>query len=150
MSMYNNLFGENEDSIALLGMIGCTKEMFGRFRDVFICDKGENIIVYTRTGGNNRRDYEEEIKNIRQNPNYSEDYDDNFDETYAYFKFKVPEEYVETTKKLFKNEPLTVHEKFEKECEEMNDPNSDAFKRAEKLAEQIMSAFENGNHFIEL
>lgn len=155
MSLYNSLFKENEDSVALLGMIGCTKESIPRYRDVFICDKGENIIIYTRTGGGNRGDYQEEIDKLKSNPNYLEDYDDDFDETYAYFKFKVPEKYSETTKKLFKEEPETVHEKFERECNEMNDHNSEAFKRAEKLVETIMNQIndsdDNGNiHIIKL
>ena len=55
---------------------------------------------------------------------------------------------------MFRGEPITINEKFKKECEEMSVPGSDAYKRAEKIAEQIMGAIDNkgngGIHIIEL
>lgn len=72
---------------------------------------------------------------------YIADYDDIFDNTYAYFEFEVPEHYAETCKRIApKEDRLTVGEMFKKECEEMNTPGSPAFKRAEALAKEL---FEN-------
>ena len=145
MSLYNQLFGINEDTPILLGMIGVNKDYFARFRDVFLCNDGKNIRVYTRTGGENRKGYEDNWNKIRKNALYAGDYDDGFDETYAYIEFNIPDKYKETAKKMFKEEPITVHEKFKKECEEMENTESDAYKRAEKIAEQLMKAFNKGN-----
>lgn len=51
MSLYNVLFGENEEATVLLGMIGATREDFGRYRDVYLNTEGNKIIVLTRVGG---------------------------------------------------------------------------------------------------
>lgn len=142
-NMYNQMHGENKDAVALLGMIGCTREMFCRYRDTYICDNGNNIIVYTRLGGSNRPDYKETIEIIRTNPNYLEDYDDDFDETYAYFKFKVPENYLDTTKKMYKGEPETIKQKFDRELEDMNKPGTEAYERAQRMAKFFENAINN-------
>ena len=36
MSLYNRLFGENPDATILLGMLGLTRDSFGRYRDCFL------------------------------------------------------------------------------------------------------------------
>lgn len=59
MSLYNELFGMNEDTPILLGMLGVNKEYFCRFRDVFLCNGGRNIRVYTRSGGQNRKNFKD-------------------------------------------------------------------------------------------
>ena len=154
MSLYNQLFGTNEDAPALLGMLGVNKEFFDRFRDVFLCNDGNSIKVYTRTGGENREEHQKSWEKIRNHNLYIRDYDDDFDETYAYIEFNIPEKYKKTAKKMFRGEPITINEKFKKECEEMFVPGSDAYKRAEKIAEQIMGAIDNKNdggiHIIKL
>lgn len=154
MSLYNQLFGTNEDAPVLLGMLGVNKEFFDRFRDVFLCNDGNSIKVYTRTGGENRKEHQGNWEKIRNHNLYIRDYDDDFDETYAYIEFNIPEKYKKTAKKMFRGEPITINEKFKKECEEMSVPGSDAYKRAEKIAEQIMGAIDNkgngGVHIIEL
>ena len=48
MSLYNRLFGENPDAMALLGMIGTTRNDFKRYRDVNLNKDGNIIIVTTR------------------------------------------------------------------------------------------------------
>ena len=145
MSLYNELFGINEEAPILLGMIGVNKQYFDRFRDIFLCRNGDCIIVFTRTGGNNRKDYEENWNKIRQNSLYIVDYDDGLDETYAYIEFNIPEKYKETAKKMYKNEPVLVGQKFKKEIEEMKTPGSDASKRAEKMANWIMRQIEEND-----
>ena len=98
MSLYNELFGMNEDTPILLGMLGVNKEYFCRFRDVFLCNGGRNIRVYTRSGGQNRKDFKDNWNTIRHNKLYAGDYDDGFDETYAYIEFNIPDKYKETAK----------------------------------------------------
>jgi hypothetical protein len=145
MGLYNQLFGVNKDFPCLLGMIGFTMTDFERFRDAYICDSGENIIVYTRLGGGNREDYQHVYDKVRASEYYLEDYDDGLDETYAYIKFRVPDKYKETTKMMFKEEPTSIGDKFEKEFKEMEDPNSEAYKRAEQMAKALKNIIENSN-----
>ena len=143
MSLYNKLFGMNEETPILLGMIGVNKEYFARFRDVFLCNGGRNIRVYTRSGGQNRETFKDNWKTIIHNPLYAGDYDDGSDETYAYIEFNIPDKYKETAKKMFKEEPITVWEKFHNECEEMKIPGTPAYDRAKEIADIIMEKMEN-------
>lgn len=55
MSIYNALFSENEDATALLGMIGCTRNEFMRYRDVYLNVTGDIITVVSRIGGKSYR-----------------------------------------------------------------------------------------------
>jgi hypothetical protein len=148
MSLYNVLFGENEDTPVLLGMLNVNKAYFDRFRDVYLFDNGKRIRVYTRLGGENRKNYEETWNKIKNHKNYSKDFDDDFDNTYAYIDFSIPEEYIITAEKMFKEEPLTVSEMFHNEVEEMDVPGSKASNKAEEIAKIIMNAIENGDNFI--
>ena len=102
MSLYNTLFGINKEMPVLLGMLAVNTEYFGRFRDVELIKSGSVIQVFTRTGGDNREDYKENWEKIRKHELYIGDYDDDFDNTYAYIEFKVPERYKDTAKKMFR------------------------------------------------
>ena len=146
MSLYNQLFGTNIDAFLLLAILGINKEYFERFRDAFLCNNGKNIRIYTRTGGSNRIEYQENWKKIRKNPLYIRDYDDKLDNTYAYIEFNIPDKYKETAKKMFKEEPITVWEKFNNECKEMKVPGTPAFNRAKEMAEKIMQQIENNEN----
>lgn len=151
MSLYNKLFDENKDAMALLGMIELTRNDFQRYRDIWLNKEGTIITVFTRLGGNNRKEYKQVFKNIRKNPYYVKDFDDNFDETYAYFQFKVPEKYLYTCKKIAPKEEMpSFEQRFEKQLKEMNIPGTDAYKRAEEVANIIINNIENGNSFIEI
>lgn len=144
MSLYNVLFQENEDATALLGMIGCTRNMFQRYRDVNLNKEGTVITVLTRLGGLNRKDYKQVFKNVKRNPNYIRDYDDVFDNTYCYIDFKVPEKYKQTCKVMApKEDQPTIKELFDKEIAESKIPGSDAEKRMMALAEQIFGNFDD-------
>lgn len=145
MSLYNFLFGVNNETPILLGMLSLNMEYFSRFRDVELIANGTKIQVLTRTGGGNREDYKENWEKIRANQFYITDYDDDFDSTYAYIVFKVPEQYIETTKIMFNKEPLNIKDKFENEIKEMDNPNSEASKKADEIAKQLMNAIENPN-----
>lgn len=143
MSLYYNLFGVNEDTPILLGMIGVNIKYFARFRDVFLCNGGKNIRVYTRSGGQNREVFKDNWKTIIHNPLYAGDYDDGFDDTYAYIEFNIPEKYKDTAKKMFKEEPINVGEKFKNECKEMQKIGTPAYNRANEIAKKIMDKLEN-------
>ena len=151
MSLYNKLFGENENAMALLGMIELTRNDFQRYRDVYLNKSATIITVLARIGGDNRKNFKQVFINIRKNKWYIRDFDDNFDNTYTYIQFKIPEKYQYTCKMIApKEEELTVGEKFKKEVEEADIPGTDAYKRMDAIAKQIMGEIEKGNHFIEL
>lgn len=145
MSLYNMLFQENEDATALLGMIGCTRDMFQRYRDVNLNKEGNTITVLTRLGGPNRKDYRQVFTNVKKNPNYMRDYDDVFDNTYCYIDFSVPEKYKKTCKMMAPEEDQpTVKELFDREIEESKIPGSDAEKRMDMIAASIFAQIEIG------
>lgn len=143
MALYTQLFGENKEATSILGFANLNREMFPRYRDVFLCDDGNNVIVYTRIGGPNRNNYKQQIKNIKQHKQFIKDYDDKYDNTYAYFKFKVLPEYIDTTKIMFDEEPLTVWELFERHLKRAKDPNSEEYKKDLEIAKQLMDAINN-------
>jgi hypothetical protein len=91
MSLYNMLFGVNELAGILLKIIGMNPNDIPRFRDCFISN-GE-IVIYTRTGGGNRDEYELENDRLADNENYLRNEDDSYDCTYANFYYKFPDEY---------------------------------------------------------
>jgi len=92
MSLYNALMGYNPACIVFLPMLGRKQEEYPRFRDCFLSDDAEHIDVYTRVGGNNRGcGYGEE--ELYKDENYVETFDDDYDNTYATYRFKVPEKW---------------------------------------------------------
>lgn len=145
MSFYNKLFNENEDFAPLLGMLGVNKEFFDRYRDVELIENGEKIRVFTRLGGGNREGHEETWDKIQKHELYVRDYDDDFDETYAYIEFKVPDEFKDTAKKMFKGEPISFKDKMKKEIEDMDKPGTGAYNRAQEIANILINAMEDGN-----
>lgn len=151
MSLYNRLFGENKEAPVLLGFIGLNKGIFMRYRDVYLNKDGTIITVITRTGGSNRKDYRQSFTDIRKNINYIRDYDDEFDSTYCYFEFKVPEKYKQTAMQISpKENRISVGDMFKKEIEEAKIPGSPAAKRQEEIADLIIGAMIKGDHMIDL
>ncbi len=100
----------------------------GRFRDIYLNADGTEIIMYTRDGGNNREhDYDFEDNEgekcscsgcnityrLPKHPNFIGSCDDEFDHTYAYVKFSIPDEYKELCKLMATGkDPDTIGEKF--------------------------------------
>ena len=151
MSLYNQLFGENKDSGALLAMIGLSRMDFQRYRDAWLNKDGNIITVFTRLGGNNRKSYQDVISSLRENKWFKIDFDDDFDDTYAYFQFNVPNEYKEVCKEMSpKEERPSFRDMFQRELKEMNTPGTKAYETAERIAKQIMGNIEKGNNFINL
>lgn len=103
MSLYNMLFGTNPFSSLLLKILGADPNKIPRFRDCYLNEEGE-IVIHTRTGGGNRDAYEKGGSDqaeynkdgpfnddLRAIEGYIDDADDDFDSTYADFRYKVPE-----------------------------------------------------------
>lgn len=92
MSLYNVLYGFNPACFYLLPMLGRKQDDYPRFRDCFLSDDGQRIVIYTRVGGPNRGcEYGEE--KLYKDPNYVKSYDDDFDNTYGYYEFNVPQKW---------------------------------------------------------
>ena len=96
MSLYNIMNGVNPATFFVLPMLGKHPDEYPRFRDCFLSDDerpelADHIHIYTRTGGENRDDYESENQAMREMPGFVTDYDDSFDCTFASWVFRVPE-----------------------------------------------------------
>ena len=110
MSLYNALFGENPLSELLLTALGISRDDVPRYRDCYL--DGDEIVIHTRTGGGNRNSYETEERcrrnypeffengqsrsgpwnsDLRKIPGFKWDEDDDFDSTYADFRYEIPE-----------------------------------------------------------
>lgn len=105
-----------------------------RFRDAYL--EGSNVVIYTRTGGGNDECYCETEgdsheegcyykanRDLESKMNFiSFEYDD-FDSTYAYFRFQILPEYVDYLEEIQKltgdNPPESVSKKFQDFIEKM-------------------------------
>lgn len=96
----------------------------GRFRDIYLNADGTEIHLLTRNGGGNRDCWTPECadtcmcpgciqtKILPQHEQYISDADDDFDNTFAITKFRVPDAYLEFTQSLASGEtPQTLEEK---------------------------------------
>lgn len=147
MSLYNFLMSENPDYAVLLGALGLDKNSFGRYRDIHLNADGSVIIVYTRLGGQNRKDYKQFITNLRRHPNYLKDYDDDYDDTYAYFEFSVPEKYKGMCKSMSTGkDPETVSEKFKEQIKMMEVPGSVENEKAKEIAKMLEEAMNDDSN----
>jgi len=91
--LYNTLFGYNRYSRHILEMLAVSENSIPRYRDCYLNEQGTEIIIYTRTGGDNRASYMREIEEMKRIPGYLSDSDDTFDNTYALFRYEVPPPY---------------------------------------------------------
>lgn len=87
MSFYNMLFGKNPNAEELLSVLGLEECQIERFRDCYVEDN--KIVILTRTGGLNRETWQNEV--LINHPCYLYDKDDDYDNTYAYYYFSLPE-----------------------------------------------------------
>lgn len=149
MSLYNAIFGTNKDADLLLKMLHFDEEKkncLGRFRDIYLNEDGTKVIVYTRNGGGNREEYQwvfDDLKNIH--PYYLSDYDDDFDNTYAYIEFSIPPEYKEQIKALVTGEkPKNISEKFKQMTADLEaGKKTEETERALNVGRKIFGAMEN-------
>lgn len=144
MSLYNQLFQENENADVLIGVLGLNKAIFERYRDIYLNKEGTKITVYTRCGGGNRKEYARMFELMKRHPNYLRDYDDSYDSTYAYIEFSIPDKYKDMCKKIApEKDPLTVHEKFDLEVKNMKEnPDGPEMQRAMALFGPIFDAIQ--------
>lgn len=100
MSLYNLINGVNPATFFILPMLGKHPDLYPRFRDCYLDDEGIRICVFTRVGGGNRHDYEQEITELQAMEGYIEDHDWEQDNTYAIFYFYVPEKFKDDCLKI--------------------------------------------------
>lgn len=92
MSLYNMVNGVNPSVFLFLPMLGRRPEEYPRFRDCFLGEDENSIVIYTRVGGPNRGcGYGEE--ELYKDANFLKTYDDGFDETYGSYIFSVPDKW---------------------------------------------------------
>ena len=130
MSLYNALFGFNPACVVLLPMLGRKQEDYPRFRDCFLSDDHSRIVVYTRVGGGNRNcGFGEE--ELYADPNFVKTYDDDFDSTYGYYEFNVPDKWKADFEKIVEGKLGEVSDEYVKYVAEFYP----------KLAEKVMQLF---------
>lgn len=137
MSLYNTLFGVNPLAKLLLKMLELKREDVGRFRDIFYNKKEGIIILYTRNGGGNREEYQHIFDALKANhPNYIKDYDDDFDNTYAYIDFSVPEQFKDMLNKLVSDESKVenIRQKFDHVIKDMQSMNKEQMQKDKRFS----------------
>lgn len=144
MSLYNALFDYNEMAPLLLKALALDVDEIPRFRDCFLTnDRGEiSIVVYTRTGGGNRKDYIKQNNEMTMHRYYVRDQDDDLDSTYALFYFKIPTEYEDELKEYVKinGVPELPSVRLQKVISDMKDGRSSKeVDRALKVGEDLMN-----------
>lgn len=93
--MYNAVLGDGaefERGTVMSRLLGLRKRDFGRFRDAWPENHDGKLVLafYTRNGGGNRPDYADVTAALQAHPNYLSDADDDFDSTYATYRFSMP------------------------------------------------------------
>lgn len=124
MSLFNMAAGEDLMAGIVLRELGVTRDSLPRYRDAFFnMDDPENptMVLMTRTGGPNRSEYIEENAALEvdfSDVRFIRTYDDDFDSTFAYFEYSLPE-----SKKfnftMFLNEGIRSGYVFEKPMERL-------------------------------
>ena len=154
MALYNSLFGVHPAAKYLLKILDLDIEKLGRFRDIYIEEKADDhrIILFTRLGGGNRSDYTHVYELLRKHPDYIRDYDDDFDMTYSYIEFKIPENYKNEVLEIYKLFPekrgVFLFKKINGKIEKgIKDEETENFY---KVGEKIFNQMKNGNGIIEL
>ena len=117
MSLYNLMNGVNQSTFYILPMLEKHPDAYPRFRDCFLWDAenpeyDDHIIIYTRTGGGNRDDYEVENEAMRQMEGFVTDYDDSFDCTYASWVFKVPDKWKPDFDKIKEGDLMNTSDEY--------------------------------------
>ena len=148
MSLYNLLFGTNPFVGMLLQLLKVDVGDIPRFRDCYL-DDDNNIVIYTRTGGGNRDNYETENEHLHTLSGFISDEDDDFDCTYASFTYKPDEAQIDLIELLSGLGAVNNPEKAWKdmlegmEKKDMSNPQvAHAFKVGEQIMDQLTKVFE--------
>lgn len=111
MSLYNAVMGFNPACVLLMPMLGRTQQEYPRFRDCFLSEDHKYIDIYTRVGGGNRGcGYGEE--ELYKDENFVTTWDDDYDHTYGYYRFKVPERWQKDFDHIINSELKEVSEEY--------------------------------------
>lgn len=165
MSLYNALFGVNPMAPLILLALNTTHNAIPRFRDAYLNEAGE-MVIYTRTGGGNRdyydsaesyaasrdmsdpdNDYKGPFNDsLRQLEGFLGDEDDDFDSTYASFRYSVPPAFkpiIETLKVGPAKDPKTRWQALLKDLGDAGyggtEPQTPEGKRALEVGQKIFS-----------
>ena len=112
MSLYNMINGFNTPAcLLLMPMLGRKQEDYPRFRDCFLSEDEQHIDIYTRVGGNNRDCGFGEEK-LYEDENYVETFDNPIDNTYATYRFNVPEKWKHDFELLKENKFKEVSDEY--------------------------------------
>lgn len=151
MSLYNQLFGVNPYCSVLLQMLRLKPGEIPRFRDCYLNKDGTEIVVYTRTGGANRTEYDQPNAAMRQARGFIGDADDSFDSTYAYFRFAVPQSFRATCVALLASgahrDPAECWRRMLDKLE-TGAPDDPEVKRARDIGTQLLEQVEAGKRVI--
>jgi len=151
--LYEAIFKRNPQEKLLLKMLHLDTKMecIGRYRDIYLNADGTKIILYTRNGGGNRVKYQWVFDDFKKlHPYYVRDWDDAFDETYAYVEFNVPPEFKKEAKELATGkDPVSIGDKFQQLFRDQNRHiQTEDTQRAEAvgkiIAKQINDAIARG------
>ena len=105
MSLYWMVNGQCPDEVMvkLTKWAGIETLSFPRWRDTYCDSKRPLVYVYTRSGGANRQHYKKAIDACKMAPTFSQDKDDDNDNTYMMFTYRIlPEHIVEWQKMMDK------------------------------------------------
>lgn len=75
----------------MLAFYGLKKADVPRYRDCWANSDAGVFIIHTRTGGSNAEVYADEIEAMLNNEDYLRCFDDSFDDSYAYYLFRINE-----------------------------------------------------------
>jgi hypothetical protein len=132
MSLYNMMNGVNPATFYILPMLGYHPDSYPRFRDCFISDErypdNNHIIVYTRTGGGNRESYMDQNLWITCIEGYIEDYDDDYDCTFANFVFDIPEKWKDDFNKIIEGNIKETSKEYQDQLVKVYPKLEEAFK----------------------
>jgi hypothetical protein len=104
------MMGFNPACVVIMPMLGRKQDEYPRFRDCFVTDE-DNIAIYTRVGGGNRDcGYGED--ELYKDENFITTYDDEYDNTYGTYEFKVPEKWKDDFDKIIDGRPEEVSEEY--------------------------------------
>lgn len=170
MGLYNVLFGVNPLTVLLRPILDLDQDggkwRSGRFRDIYLNADGSRIILYTRNGGGNRKHWDDEseegegcacagctiTRHLPKHPQYVRDWDDDFDSTYAYVEFTVPEQWQDVCTGLATGEePATVSARFDTLVSALEaKEQTEETKRALEVGKEIFAGLERGDRIIQV
>lgn len=116
MSVYHMIHGRQPGGDAILDALGLDPRDVPRLRDCWVepnaRDGGYRIVVYTRMGGGNREQYQDDIDALSDHPLYLYDQDEPHDPTYASIFFALPEAYADELRALALHAPRDMQAEF--------------------------------------